>query len=74
MIDAEGFHAGERCPECGSTDTVTYTYREGFSELECPACGYHSDAEELGHLQRYGGDLLEADADVPPLPRKPLEA
>lgn len=74
MIDAEGIHARERCPECGSTGTVTFEYREGFSELECPSCGYQSDAEELTALQRYGGGLLEADRDVPPLPRKPLEA
>lgn len=74
MIDAEGVHAGERCPECGSPDTVTFHYREGFSELECPSCGYRSDAEELTALQRYGGNLLELDRETPPLPRKPLEA
>lgn len=74
VIDAEGIHAGEPCPQCGGTDTVTFEYREGFTELECPSCGYRSDAAELTALQRYGGSLLEADADTPPLPRKPLEA
>lgn len=74
MIDAEGTYAGEPCPECGSTDTVTFEYREGFTELECPSCGYRSDAAELSALQSYGGSLLESRRDVPPLPRKPLEA
>lgn len=74
MIDAEGFHRGEACPKCGSTSTVTYEYHEGFTELECPTCGYRSDAHEIHDLQRYGGDLLEVDTDVPPLPRTPLEA
>ena len=74
MIDAEGIHEGEPCPQCGSTDTVTFLYREGFSELECPTCGFSTESEELAALQRFGGDLLEVDRDVPPLPRKPLEA
>jgi hypothetical protein len=50
---------------------------EGFSELECRACGYRSDAEELSALQRYTGDLLEspgAEADLPPVPMSPIEA
>lgn len=74
MFDAEGVHEGERCPECGSVDTVTFHYREGFRELECPACGYASDAAELMDLHRYGGELLQTADDVPPLPRRPLEA
>lgn len=74
MIDAEGTHAGERCPDCGSTRTVTFFYREGFSELECPDCGYRSDAEELSALQSFGGALLETERDIPPLPRKAMEA
>lgn len=74
MYDAEGHQEGETCPECGSDDTVTYRYREGFEELECRACGYRSDAEELAALQRFGGDLLEDDEDVPPPPMGRLEA
>ncbi len=74
MIDAEGIYNGEPCPRCGSTGTVTYQYREGFSELECPSCGFSSEAEELADLQRYDGDLLEVDRDVPPLPLRPIEA
>lgn len=72
-FDAEGVEAGDPCPECGSDATITFHYREGFTELECRACGYRSDAEELAALQRYAGDLLERDddpaSDTPPVPR-----
>lgn len=73
-------------------DTITYVYSEGFEELECPACGYRSDAEELDLLTRYDGQLLEGREgrggrarnrlpegepttnDLPPIPRRSLEA
>ena len=60
-MDAEGFHDEVPCPECGSVNTVTYRYVEGFSELECPTCGYRSDADELSDLTRYQGVVLERD-------------
>lgn len=75
MFDAEGSFENEHCPECGSTDTVTYSYREGFSELECRACGYRSDHEDLSELQRFSGDLLEGDESRPlPVPIKSIKA
>lgn len=77
MIDAEGQRESVPCPECGSVDTVTYHYAEGFSELECPHCGYRSDAEELSALQRFAGDLLEGDAPdggLPPVPVRSMKA
>ncbi len=58
-MDAEGFHERTPCPVCASEDTVTFHYDEGFTELECPGCGYRSDAEEIASLHRYAGDLLE---------------
>lgn len=61
-MDAEGFHEDVPCPECGSVNTVTYRYVEGFTELECQACGYRSDAEELSDLTRYQGAVLERHA------------
>ena len=76
-MDAEGRRERTACPHCGSRDTITYHYVEGFTELECSACGYRSDAEELSALQRYTGDLLEspgADDDLPPVPMTPIEA
>ncbi len=88
-MDAEGHHEGIACPRCGALDTITYVYNEGFDELECPTCGYRSDAEELDLLTRFGGDLLEgrdglvrgrlpeddpATSDLPPIPRRSLEA
>jgi len=60
-VDAEGFHEDIPCPECGSVNTVTYRYVEGFTELECPACGYRSDAQEISDLTRYQGVVLERD-------------
>ncbi len=76
-MDAEGRREGTACPQCGSREAITYYYVEGFNELECPACGYRSDAEELSALQRYSGDLLEspgAAEDLPPVPMTPIEA
>ncbi|MEJ2292008.1 MAG: hypothetical protein P8Y13_02605 [Deinococcales bacterium] len=76
-MDAEGRREHTACPQCGSRDTITYDYVEGFSELECQACGYRSDAEELSALQRYSGDLLEspgAEEELPPVPMTPIEA
>lgn len=58
-MDAEGRHDGEPCPRCGSTATITYHYVEGFEELECPACGYASDAHELAALGRLALGLPE---------------
>lgn len=77
MFDATGSHDGQICPRCGSDATITYHYEEGFEELECSACGYVSDAGELAALQRYGGELLEADRsdDAPaPLPGRKIKA
>lgn len=73
--DAEGSHEGIPCPECGSLDTITYRYVEGFEEHECPACGYTDWGEELADLIRDGGELLERRHDLPlPLPRGRIEA
>lgn len=70
MFDATGSQEAEICPRCGSDATITYHYEEGFEELECSACGYVSDAEELAALQRYDGQLLESEADSStPIPR-----
>lgn len=75
MFDAEGRFDNEPCPACGSRDTITFDYREGFNELECQACGYRSDQEELSRLQRYSGELLEADQESPPpVPFKSIKA
>ena len=57
MYDAEGSYDNDRCPKCGSLKTITYRYEEGFSEIECETCGFHSDASELSDLGRYRGDL-----------------
>ncbi len=76
-FDAEGLELGERCPRCESSDTVTYVYNEGFSELECRVCGYSSETEGVGDLTRYRGDLKErgdSSAALPPIPVKKLEA
>ncbi len=76
MIDAEGQREDAPCPACGSRDTITYHYVEGFTELECAGCGYRSDAEELEALQRFTGDLLESEQgdDAPPIPMRSLKA
>lgn len=60
-MDAEGFHEMTPCPRCGSRDTVTFHYREGFEELECESCGFRSDAEEIASLTRFTGVVLEKD-------------
>ncbi len=60
-MDAEGFREQTPCPNCGSLETITYHYSEGFEELECGNCGYRSDSEALAELQRATGDLLERD-------------
>ena len=73
MFDAEGVELGEACPQCGSSDTVTFVYTEGFSELECRACGFTSEAPDITDLARYRGDLKEKGA-LPPIPIKKLEA
>lgn len=75
MYDAEGRRANELCPQCGSTDTITYDYTEGFSELECEQCGFRSDGDELSALNRFRGDLKErAGVDLPPIPIKKMKA
>ena len=73
MFDAEGVELEEACPQCGGRDTVTFIYTEGFSELECRACGFTSEAQDVADLARYRGDLKEA-GDLPPIPIKKLEA
>lgn len=75
MYDAEGRYENIPCPRCGSNHTVTYYYTEGFEELECEACGYLSDHEELSELSRFRGELKEREQDeLPPIPFKKLEA
>jgi Zn ribbon nucleic-acid-binding protein len=74
-FDAEGTELGEPCPQCESVDTVTYLYVEGFTELECRACGFTSEVQEIADLARYRGDLRERDTtNLPPIPLKKLEA
>ena len=74
MFDAEGSYDGDPCPECGSKKTVTYRFAEGFSDIECETCGFHSDRDELSDLSRYRGELLEGDKNLPPMPFKKLKA
>ncbi len=76
MFNAEGWHNQDPCPRCGSTQTITYEYDEGFSELECEACGFCSEAQELSDLARYRGELREAGEpdDLPLIPFKKLDA
>ncbi len=76
-MDAEGYLEQVPCPVCGSRNTVTYHYAEGFSELECPDCQYRSDADELAKLQHFVGDILEGEGPrsaPPPIPVKGLKA
>lgn len=73
MFDAEGVELEETCPRCGGTDTVTFVYTEGFSELECRTCGFTTEAPDIADLARYRGDLKEKGA-LPPIPIKKLEA
>lgn len=73
-FDAEGVELGESCPQCGSSDTVTYLYNEGFSELECRRCGYTTEAADIADLARFRGELKEQGSELPPIPIKKLEA
>lgn len=74
-FDAEGQGLGEVCPQCNSTKTVTYVYNEGFSELECEACGFNSEQLELSDLIRFQGTLLEQQTqNAPPIPLKKMRA
>ena len=75
-MDAEGFHEHAPCPSCGSRRTVTFHYREGFEEIECEACGYRSDADEIAALTRYAGGVLERERDdeATPVPIRTLKA
>jgi len=68
VYDATGSQDNETCPRCGSDATITYHYTEGFQELECTACGYMSDAEEIMALQRYESGLLESSDRSDTLP------
>ncbi len=75
QVDAEGFHEGAECPQCGSSDTITFRYVEGFEEYECPNCGYRSDDQELDELTRYASDLLEDERGAQvPIPRRSIKA
>ena len=77
-MDAEGFHEQIPCPRCGSEQTVSFHYVEGFEELECLRCGYRSDAAEIAALTRFQGNLLERDDedpdDLPPIPIRTMKA
>jgi len=73
MWDAEGVRNKDICPECKSDKTITYKYQEGFTELECEACGFHSDHAELSDLGRFRGELIEG-GKLPPIPLKKLKA
>jgi transcription initiation factor TFIIIB Brf1 subunit/transcription initiation factor TFIIB len=73
-FDAEGWYLEEPCPRCGSRQTVTYEYEEGFAELECEACGFISDAEELSDLNRYSGELREKSPKEIKVPLKKIQA
>lgn len=73
MFDAEGMELGEACPQCGSSNTVTYLFNEGFSELECRHCAYTSEALDIADLARFSGDLKER-GEQPPIPIKKLDA
>lgn len=75
MVDAEGFHEGVPCPQCGGTNTITFRFVEGFEEHECPDCGYREDGADLADLARYESDLKEARQGLPiPLPRRSIRA
>ncbi|MCA9838354.1 MAG: hypothetical protein KC422_15670 [Trueperaceae bacterium] len=73
MWDAEGSRDGETCPNCQSTKTITYHYAEGFTELECEACGYQTDLSDLDQLTRFRGELKEK-TKATPIPFKKLKA
>jgi hypothetical protein len=73
MYDAEGVAGQDPCPACHSDNTVTYTYHEGFIEIDCQDCGFSSEAGDIADLTRYAGDLLEG-SPMPPIPLKKLKA
>jgi len=75
MFDAEGHDDGPPCPRCGSGPTWRFAYAEGFEELECRACGWRSDEEELHALRRATGEVLERERDgASPSLGRPLRA
>lgn len=74
MIDAIIYYGVDACPQCNSSDTESYSYPEGFSELRCHACGYDSEAEEISALLRYEGTLLEKEHSTLALPSKAIKA
>lgn len=76
MYDAEGMRNGEPCPSCGSSNTISYLFNEGFSELECHHCGYSSEQDDIAELTRYSGDLHEGELTntVSPVPVKRIKA
>lgn len=73
-VDAEGFHEQMPCPECGSSETVTYYYNEGFEELECAQCGFRSDRASVADLQCATGDVLERGQVDAVIPIRSIEA
>jgi len=68
-FDPESCRGEDPCPQCGSLNTLSHDYPEGFSDLECLSCGYRSDAQEIAELTRFEGALLEI-----PMPVKKLKA
>ncbi|MFU8889765.1 MAG: hypothetical protein ACNA8N_14310 [Trueperaceae bacterium] len=75
MFDAEGHEDGPACAVCGAAPTWRFVYAEGFEELECRACGWRSDEEDLHALRRATGEVLEREhADVAPPLGRPLRA
>jgi len=74
-MDAEGFKEGIPCPNCGSKQTITFYFAEGFTELECESCYFRSDWKDAARLQQDLGDLLTSDASINmPGNIKPLKA
>lgn len=75
MVDAEGSFDGVPCPDCGSEETISWRFAEGFDELECRTCGFRSDAGAIADLERAAGDVLKGDDEVDvPAPKRPLRA
>lgn len=71
--DAEGVENQDICPACQSSNTITYLFHEGFSEIECYDCGFSSEAEDISDLTRYQNTLLEGST-LPPIPLKKMKA
>ena len=71
--DAQGYYREESCPKCGSLDTISYLYHEGFDELSCQHCGYNSEDENLAFASE---EVLLATRRgvVLPIPSKGLKA